>query len=85
MPLSKYREKSCCDHKKKSKHTEIWTRLLHIQVLNVQKSFVENRIFLHFIAKKSFFFAQEGRVLFVARATAKLSSRYVTQTSEHKL
>ena len=39
MPLSKNREKSCCVHKKKSKHTEIWTQLLHIHVLIVKNCF----------------------------------------------
>ena len=41
--------------------------------------------FLRFIAKKRVFWAQEGRVFYLARATTKFSSRYVTQTSEHKL
>ena len=45
----------------------------------------ENLVFWRFIAKKRVFLVQEGRVFYLARATAKFSSRNVTQTSEHKL
>ena len=51
----------------------------------LKKSFWENRIFLRFIAKKRVFLAQEGRVFHLDTPTAEFSSRYVTQTSEHKL
>ena len=56
---------------KQSKHTEIWTQLLQIQVLNVEKSFLENHVFF-FLRRKNHFFGPGRQGVFLSTSYSRI-------------